>query len=583
MTLPPGGPSSLESESKSETPPAATHVAYQSSPTAEPNGRANARHLRRGLVGGLIGAGVIIALQWFAPAFDHQVANLLSFVVAAATALYVIFQLHRWAAIHGHGLSVAAAVLLGLIGLSVCFQFDGFSGEMLPQFKPRFGSSPPPPRSLSDAAVADLPSEPAGAAPSLPSSGKSVADADSTGFLGPQRSGIIASRMFDVATIESETETLWNQGIGEGWSSFSVAADRAVTLEQRDELECVTCYRLVDGELLWTASHEARHEHPLGGVGPRSTPTISDDRVYAQGATGRIWCLHLQTGQLLWSVDLLDLAGWDQLTSETAITWGRATSPLIVDGLCIVPYGGPAENKSTGRSLIALDAESGDTRWIAGEDQISYGSPVLLTLAGKRQIVSVNEKTVSGHRLDDGQLLWDFEWPGQSNGGANCASVVSAGDDRFLVGKGYAGGSALVKVSASGNGALSAEAVWRSSRLLKTKFTHACVDGDVAYAISNGSLEAVAITEARQRWRQPRRSRFGQGQILLVEDTIVGQSESGEVVFVAADPNEYQELARLRAMESKTWNIPTVAGRHLLVRNDRRAVCFLLPERADHD
>ncbi len=78
-------------------------------------------------------------------------------------------------------------------------------------------------------------------------------------------------------------------------------------------------------------------------------------------------------------------------------------------------------------------------------------------------------------------------------------------------------------------------------------------------------------------WAQPRNVRLGQGQLLLVGDVLVGQAESGEVVFVAANPSEYQELFRLPAMESKTWNIPTIAGRHLLVRNDRQAFCFLLP------
>jgi len=99
---------------------------------------------------------------------------------------------------------------------------------------------------------------------------------------------------------------IWNQGIGEGWSSFAVAGDRAVTLEQRGELECVTCYRLVDGQLLWNVNHHARHEETFGGVGPRSTPTIHDGRVYAQGATGRVWCIDLPSGQVVWTVDLLE-------------------------------------------------------------------------------------------------------------------------------------------------------------------------------------------------------------------------------------------------------------------------------------
>ena len=126
-----------------------------------------------------------------------------------------------------------------------------------------------------------------------------------------------------------------------------------------------------------------------------------------------------------------------------------------------------------------------------------------------------------------------------------------------------------------------AEAVWTSSRVLKTKFTHACVDGSIAYAINNGHLEAVNIPEGLSNWKQSRRDRLGQGQLLLVDDVLIGQAESGEIVLVEADPNEYRELIRLPALTAKTWNIPSIAGRHLLVRNDREAYCFLLPAKED--
>ncbi len=338
----------VDSEAKGETPKSAVDIAYQASVASEPQKSKNRNHVRRSVIGGLIGASVIACLQWFAPSFDHQVANMISMAVGAGTALFVIYQLQRWAGNHGHRLAAAGVLILGIAGLSVMFQFEGFSGEMLPQFKTRFGSPPPELRSLTDTAASAGSTDSAVEA-SEAGSPTVVAEVDSTGFLGSQRTGVIASRSFDVSAIESEMKVLWNQGIGEGWASFAVSADRAVTLEQRDELECVTCYRLADGELLWMKSHEARHEHPLGGIGPRSTPTISGDRVYAQGATGRVWCLDLQTGETFWSVDLLDLAGWDQVTSEMAITWGRATSPLIVDGLCILPYGGP-DRKSRNRS-----------------------------------------------------------------------------------------------------------------------------------------------------------------------------------------------------------------------------------------
>ena len=295
---------------------------------------------------------------------------------------------------------------------------------------------------------------------------------------------------------------------------------------------------LSDGEPLWIVSHEARHQNPLGGIGPRSTPTIAAGRVYAQGATGRVWCLDLASGETEWTAKTF----WNL---PVGISWrrswrsrGDAPDRHFWSTVCaLFRMAAPTSNAETGRSLIAFDAETGATRWTSGEDQISFASPGLMTLGGKRQIVSVNETTITGHEVKDGSLLWEFDWPGQSNGGANCAMVIPAGENRFLIGKGYGGGSALVEMSQAKDGSLSAAAVWDSAQVLKTKFTHACVRGDVAFAISNGSLEAVRIDDAEQQWVQPRRSRFGQGQILLVEDTIVAQSESGEVTFVAADPD----------------------------------------------
>lgn len=200
---------------------------------------------------------------------------------------------------------------------------------------------------------------------------------------------------------------------------------------------------------------------------------------------------------------------------------------------------------------------------------------MLMTFAGQTQIVSVNEADVTGHAIDDGRVLWMFQWPGQSNAGANCASAVPAGNDRFIVGKGYGGGSALVQVKREGDQWQAAE-VWSSSRVLKTKFTHACVDGEVAYAISNGSLEAVRVDDGESLWKQPRGERLGQGQLLLVGDVLIGQNESGDLAFIAADPIAYRSLATLPALDAKTWNVPAVAGRHLIVRNDRQAICYFL-------
>ncbi|WP_372721917.1 PQQ-binding-like beta-propeller repeat protein [Novipirellula sp.] len=527
-----------------------------------------------------ITAGVVVfLLQHFVSERDHQNANLFSFGVVAIALLTILFQLFRLARNHGYPLLVPIVALTAAAAFASLFRFEGFSGEMVPDFKPRFWSANQPERIPIAAGSTDT------LAPLEPSE-QTIAAEDSTGFLGNSRNGFIAKRQFEVPADAAEAEVLWKQGIGEGWAGFAVSSDRVVTLEQRDTTESLTCYRIGDGALLWAVSHQARHEHPLGGIGPRSTPTIMGERVYALGATGKLWCINIKTGEEIWNADLLKIAGWNQTQSETAIAWGRAASPLLVDGLCVVPLGGPSdpaippsELAKAGRGLIAFDAASGEIRWTAGEDQISYASPMLLTLAGQRQIVIVNESTVSGHRIEDGKRLWSFEWPGQSNAGANCSSVVLAGENRFLVGKGYGGGSALVEVTADVDGEFVAKSVWQSGRVLKTKFANTVVIGDTAYALSNGSLEAVAIADGDQRWQQPRSERSGQGQILVAEDTIVVQDEAGDVLFVQLDEDQYQLELRLPALNSKTWNVPTIAGRHLIVRNDREVICFLLPER----
>ncbi|QEF98053.1 Outer membrane protein assembly factor BamB [Stieleria maiorica] len=537
----------------------------------------------------LIGAAIALALailitaiaQYFAPSFDHQNANLIGLGALSIATLYVLFCLHRLMRWSGHPWGVPAAMLVAAVSFGAAFQFDGFSGEMLPQFRWRFASetvhelksvTPQTVETTEDSATAET------TAPDATGTDESTDAADSLvsspQFLGPNRNGVYPQRSFAKPTSADQVHVVWDHGIGDGWSSFAVAGDHAITLEQRDDQECLTCYRLSDGELIWMQQHQGLHQNPLGGVGPRSTPTIDGDRVYATTATGFLWCVDQATGAVHWSRDLLELAGWDQVAFEVAAPWGYACSPLLVDGLCVLPLGGPVGEKPV-RSLVALDAQSGDLVWTAGDDQLSYASPVLVTLDGQRQIVSVNEKTASGHRIEDGVVLWTFQWPGSTNTGATCSSAVPVGADRLLVGKGYGGGSALVRVAKQGDN-WAATDVWRSNRVLKTKFNHTCVDGDVGYGISNGSLQAVNLNDATSYWTQPRRWRAGQGQVVLVEDVLVVQDEAGEVVFVDASIEDYHELLRIPALDSKTWNIPTVAGRYVLVRNDRQAICFQL-------
>lgn len=509
--------------------------------------------------------------QWLAPATDRQIANIASAaMLLAALVSLAVWWVRRWRGSPRIRWAPLAVLVAAAAAAAVVWKPIGVSGEFMPQFAYRFAdrASPPAPQG------------------ELPGDGIhwSLGPEDFPGFLSADRDGRVAERHFATDWRQQPPRLRWRQPIGAAWSGFAVAGTTEAaagesgpygfTLEQRGEEEWVTCYDLSDGTLVWHHIERARHFNPLGGLGPRSTPTLSSDgRVYAQGATGVVCCLDGRDGSLLWRVDLLEVAGIDQATSEASVVWGRAGSPLLVDDLVVVPLGGDAQSSGGVRSLIALDAATGATRWIGGEHQISYASPVLATIAGVRQILTVDEGFVAGHAPEDGRVLWTYAWPGSSSGSATCSNPVPVGDDQVLLSKGYGGGALLLRLSATSTG-LTAEEVWADRRVLKTKFTNVCVDGDYAYALSDGALECVHLPSGSRQWKQGRSGRFGHGQVLIVGDVLVVLSEEGELALVALDPEAYRELARIQALEGKTWNPPAVAGNLFVLRNAREVAVW---------
>ncbi len=523
-----------------------------------------------------LAAVVGVGVHWITAINDNSVQNGVSLGAIGVAVIAMLVWLYRAVSLWMSRRIAILAVVTVLLIPAVFFRLRGFTGEILPVIELRFARSQPLQQEVTAADRAEAPTH--------------VATTEFSQFLGNDRTGVIAKREFEVPA-SADFAPLWTQGIGEGWAGFAIVGDRCVTLEQRDQKECVSCYRLSDGALLWIHQSPVRHENRVGGIGPRSTPTIAGNRVYTQGATGMVLCLDLSNGQEIWRQDLLALAGWSQAQSEHEINWGRAGSPLLVDDLCVVPFGGPDGDTSwpasagqleeqRNRGLIAFDQSSGAIRWTAGDDQISFASPMLMNLAGTEQIVIVNERSVTGHAIDDGRQLWRGAWRGRSNGAANCASALPVDANAFLVGKAYGTGSCVFEVVPEGEGFAVRER-WARSNVLKTKFTHACIAGGFAYGLSDGLLECVDITTGKRVWAQPRSDRYGHGQVILVEDVLVVQTEAGEVAFVAAHSDGFKELAKLPALAGKSWNVPSIAGRYLAVRNDSQAIVYQLPPRQD--
>jgi outer membrane protein assembly factor BamB len=243
----------------------------------------------------------------------------------------------------------------------------------------------------------------------------------------------------------------------------------------------------------------------------------------------------------------------------------------VIDSLVIVNPGAP------GASLAAYDIDTGDLIWQGGNAGASYSSPQPVLLGGVEQVLDFNADGVTAHDRQTGRVLWNIPWISNPEERNNvCQPVVVPGDadrpDAVFLASGYGVGCGLFDIHHSGD---KWDAVERwHNRNLKAKSSSVVMKDGFVYGLDEAILTCVELSTGKRRWKG---GRYNYGQLLLAGDVILVQVESGEVAIVDASPEEFRELGRLEAVSDRTWNHPALAGRFLVVRNDREAACFELP------
>jgi outer membrane protein assembly factor BamB len=239
-----------------------------------------------------------------------------------------------------------------------------------------------------------------------------------------------------------------------------------------------------------------------------------------------------------------------------------AAAPLVVDDKLIVLPGGPA-----GKSVVAYDKKTGAPVWHALDDKAAYTSPMLVTLAGRRQVLVVTAKRAVGLAPEDGALLWEYPWSTSYDINAGQPVIVDA--DRFILSAGYGHGAALVRVARAGD-AFSASRVWENNRM-KNKFTSSVLHEGHIYGLDEAILACMNVETGELKWKG---GRYGYGQIVLAAGHIIVAAENGDVALVRATPERHDELVRFSAIEGKTWNHPAISDGILLVRNTTEMSAF---------
>jgi len=376
-------------------------------------------------------------------------------------------------------------------------------------------------------------------------------------FLGPGRHNAIAGIGLS-RDWSHPPRQLWRQAIGLGWSSFAVVGNWAVTQEQRGSNEMVVCYDVTSGRPCWEHTHEnTRFSEWQGGDGPRATPTISGGRVYVMGATGILDCLDGATGKAIWSRNVL------ADTNTGNLTYGKSCSPLVAGDLVIVTGG------RGGPSLLAYHIADGSPAWTGGDETPGFASPVLATIAGVPQVLTINADSATAHASADGHVLWRFNWPGSM---PKDIQPVALEPDRVLLSAGYGLGTLVLREQLDGS-LLSIHTIW-ANRYLKPKLSNVTIHGGHVYGLDDGILTCLDLPTGKRMWRG---DEYGFGQLLAVDDLLLIQSESGDVALVAAVPDGFHEIGRFAALTGKTWQGPALSGHRLLVRNDHEAACYELP------
>jgi outer membrane protein assembly factor BamB len=380
-----------------------------------------------------------------------------------------------------------------------------------------------------------------------------------TDFRGPRRDGHYTEQPIATDWAARPPRLLWKQPVGGGYASFVIAHGLAFTIEQRRAEECVTAYELETGREAWAHRYAARFDESMGGEGPRATPTWHDGRLYSLGAEGDLKCFDAASGKLLWERNAL------ADTRSENLYYAMAASPLVAGELLIVTTGEP--RASDGRAVIAYDRLSGEVRWQAVGDKAAYMSPMLVTLAGRPQLLVTLARRAAGLALEDGRELWTFPW--QVSYDNNIAQPVLLGGNRLLLSAGYGKGCAAVEVQRQGD-RLAASEVWRN-RNLKTKFTSAVFHEGYLYGLDEDILVCLDATTGERRWKN---GRYGYGQLLLASGQLLILCGDGDLALVRAMPQRHEERGRFPALKGKTWNQPALAHGRLLIRNAVEMACY---------
>lgn len=386
------------------------------------------------------------------------------------------------------------------------------------------------------------------------------AEGDWPAWRGPRRDARSDATGLLKSWPDAGPKLLWTaQGLGEGFSTPSIAGKFVYLMGNKDGQEWVLAIdRTESGKGIWATPIGLVRRDGGGYPGPRSTPTVDDNRVFALGLNGDLVCLDAKSGKPYWQHDLVGEFGGE------IGAWGYTESVLVDDKFVFCTPGGSQA------TMLGLLKTNGKPVWRATfGDPAGYASMIAVESGGTRQYVQFTSRGVVGVNAKNGSLLWRYDKP--ANGTANCATPLFV-DNSVFAASNYNTGGGLVRLK-KGRKTWEASEVYFTQEMNNHHGGMVLVDGYL-YGSDNSILRCLDFQTGKTVWKD--RS-CGKCSLLYAEGMLYCRGEDGLVSLVSATPESFQLKGRFEQSQRsnrQAWPHPVIAGGCLYLRDEDRLLCY---------
>jgi outer membrane protein assembly factor BamB len=376
---------------------------------------------------------------------------------------------------------------------------------------------------------------------------------------GPERNGVSKDTGLIKQWPSSGPQRVWSiSSLGEGFGSIAIKGDRIFVQGTKESASVIFCLNRADGKMVWSAALGPKVNEGRGN-GPRSTPTIDNDRVYVLTENGDLACLRAPDGSPVWRKNILKEFGGSNPG------WLISESPLIDGDRVIVTPGG------NGAGIVALDKMTGKEIWRSKElsDEAGYSSAIAADVGGVRTIMNFTSRAAVGVRASDGKLMWRNS--SAANGTANCATPVFA-DGKVFFTSDYGTGAALLGLSAQG-GEVKAQELYFTKEMKNHHGGVVLLNGYLYGFSGSSGLTCIEFATGKRMWVN--RS-VGKGSLAYADGMLYLLSEKQVVGLAEANPNAYVEKGRFSIPDQgkDSWAYPVVAGGKLYIRDQETLTAY---------